>query len=67
MRDKNYSSSKVGTRKYVKDPLSTDELIENIDIELERIHSKIASNTDGLVFQTGVLSILLGLILWRVW
>ena len=65
MRTKHYSSFK-GTR-YIKEPLSTDELIENIDIELERIHSRIASNTDGLVFQTGVLSILLGLILWRVW
>ena len=67
MRDKNYSSSKVGTRKYVKDTLSTDVLLENIDIELERIHRKIASNSDVVLFQTGVFSILLGLILWRVW
>ena len=67
MRDKNYSSSKVGTRKYVKDPLSTDELIENIDITLERIHKTIGGNSDVMLFQTGVFSILLGLILWRVW
>ena len=50
-----------------RQPLSTDELIENIDIELERIHRKIASNSDVVLFQTGVFSILLGLILWRVW
>ena len=67
MRTKHYSSFTGRFRKDIKEPLSTDELIENIDIELERIHSRIASNTDGLVFQTGVLSILLGLILWRVW
>ena len=67
MRTKHYSSFTGRVRKDIKEPLSTDELIENIDIELERIHRKRASNSDVVLFQTGVFSILLGLILWRVW
>ena len=67
MRTKHYSSFTGRFRKDIKEPLCTDELIENIDIELERIHRKIASNSDVVLFQTGVFSILLGLILWRVW
>ena len=50
-----------------RQPLSTDELIENIDIELESVNDTILVSAKLMLFQTGVISILLALILWRVW
>ena len=50
-----------------RQPLSTDELIENIEIGLEWIDSSILYVFRLMLFQTGLISILLALILWRVW
>ena len=48
-------------------PYPTKVVIENIEIGLEWIDSSIVDVARLILFQTGVLSILLGLILWRVW